>query len=97
MSCSAVCRSVEARVLQSDPVLARLLGEHEPSRHLWARLYALLVGDDLDAAGRVRAAVLAAAIGSVSHPFVATVDDATLRDELVRVTRPLVLDAAPCR
>src|SRR4051812_27221524 len=25
--------------LQSDPILARLLAEHEPSRHLWPRLY----------------------------------------------------------
>ena len=76
--------------LQSDPVLLRLLGEHPPSRQLWVRLYSVLLGDDLDEAARVRAAVLSAAIGSVAHPFVIDLDNDTLRDELLQVTRRLI-------
>jgi AcrR family transcriptional regulator len=71
--------------LQNDPVLFRLLGEHEPSRRLWARLYSDLLGDDLDASARVRAAVLSSAIGSAAHPFVADLDDETLCAELLQV------------
>ena len=76
--------------LQNDPVLFRLLGEHEPSRRLWVRLFSELLGDDLGSEGRVRAAVLSAAIGAAAHPFVVELDDATLRDELLQVTRSLV-------
>jgi AcrR family transcriptional regulator len=77
--------------LQSDPVLVRILGEYAPSRQLWARLFAVLLGHDLDAAARVRASVLSAAIGSVGHVFVADVDDETLRAELVKVARRLIM------
>jgi AcrR family transcriptional regulator len=76
--------------LQNDPVLFRLLGEHEPSRRLWVRLFSELLGDDLGPQARVRAAVLSAAIGAAAHPFVVDLDDDTLRDELLRVTRSLV-------
>jgi AcrR family transcriptional regulator len=79
--------------LQNDPVLFRLLGEHEPSRRLWVRLFSELLGDDLGPQARVRAAVLSAAIGAAAHPFVADLDDGTLRDELLRVTRSLVFRA----
>jgi AcrR family transcriptional regulator len=80
----------QVTALQNDPVLAALLGAHEPSRHLWAELYAVLLGHELDVEARVRAAVLASAIGSVANPFVRDIDDARLRDELVRLTRPLL-------
>ena len=76
--------------LQNDPVLFRLLGEHEPSRRLWVRLFSELLGDDLGPRARVRAAVLSAAIGAAAHPFVVDLDDETLRDELLRVTRRLL-------
>jgi AcrR family transcriptional regulator len=79
--------------LQSDPVLLRLLGEHEPSRRLWVRLYSILLGidlADLDDQARVRAAVLSAAIGSVAHPFVLDLDNDVVGDELLTVTRRLV-------
>ena len=76
--------------LQSDPVLFRLLGEHEPSRRLWIKLFSVLLGDDLDAPARVRAAVLSAAIGAVSHPFIIDLDNDSVRDELLKVTRRLI-------
>ena len=79
--------------LQNDPVLFRLLGEHEPSRRLWVRLFSELLGDDLGPEARVRAAVLSAAIGAAAHPFVIDLDDDTLRDELLQVTRRLVFGA----
>lgn len=76
--------------LQNDPAMVRMLGAHEPSRQLWARLFAVLVGDDPGPRARVQGAVLSAAIGSVTHPFVIDLDDDTLRAELRRVTRRLV-------
>jgi len=76
--------------LQNDPVLFRLLGEHEPSRRLWARLFSDLLGNDLDASARVRAAVLSAAIGSAAHPFVMDLDDDTLRAELLQIALRLI-------
>jgi len=78
------------RTLQHDPVLFRLLGEHEPARLLFAGLFTMLLGDDFDPETRVRAAVLSAAIGSVGHPFVINLDDDTLRRELLTVTRRLI-------
>lgn len=75
--------------LQNDPVLFRTIGEHEPSRRLFARLFSVLLGDGLTEEGRVRAAVLSAAIGAVAHPFVIDLDNETLAAELLEVTRPL--------
>lgn len=76
--------------LQADPALFRVLAEHETSRHLWVRLFSFLLGDDLDAHERVRAAVLSAAIGAVAHPFVRDLDDDQLAVELLGITRRLV-------
>lgn len=87
----AVERRQAVSTLQNDPVLVRLLGTYEPSRQLWSRLFAVLLGDDLDERARVRAAVLSAAIGSVGHLFVRDIDDETLRAELEHVTRRLIL------
>ncbi|MCB1016940.1 MAG: TetR/AcrR family transcriptional regulator [Acidimicrobiales bacterium] len=78
--------------LQSDPVLLRLLGEHDPSRRFWARFYSVLLGHDLDDRARVRAAVLSAAIGSVAHPFAIEVDNDVVRAELLALTEPLLAD-----
>ena len=41
--------------LQHDPVLVRLLGEHEPFRRLWVRLFTVLLGGETGAPARVRA------------------------------------------
>lgn len=88
---AAVQRRRAVSTLQNDPVLVRFLGYDEPSRRLWARLFAMLLGEDLDVQGRVRAAVLSAAIGSVAHPFVTDLDDGALRAELLQETRRLIL------
>jgi AcrR family transcriptional regulator len=76
--------------LQNDPVLFRLLGEYEPARDLFARIFALLVGDELGGRRRVRSAVLSAAIGAAAHPFVIDLDDDTVRRELLEVARGLL-------
>lgn len=88
---AAVQRRRAVSTLQNDPVLVRFLGDDEPSRRLWARLFAMLLGEDLDVQGRVRAAVLSAAIGSVAHPFVTDLDDGALGAELLQETRRLIL------
>jgi AcrR family transcriptional regulator len=76
------------RMLQSDPVVVRLLAEHEPFRLLMDRLYAVLAGVDPDHDGRVPAAMLSAAIsGAASHPLVSDVDDETLRASLLDIAR----------
>jgi AcrR family transcriptional regulator len=87
----AVERRRAVSTFQNDPVLVRLLGDYEPSRQLWNRLFAVLLGDDLDERARVRAAVLSAAIGSVGHAFVRDVDKETLKAELEHLARRLIL------
>lgn len=79
-----------ARILQSDPVLFRMLGEHPPSLRMFLRLFDVLLGDDVDERGRVRGSVLAAAFGSVAFPFVVDVDDDTLRAELRATLRRIL-------
>lgn len=78
--------------LQSDPVLFRLLGEHPPSRRLWQEIFGELLGRGLDDRARIRASVISAILGTVAFPLVVDVDDATLRDELLRIARPLLTD-----
>jgi AcrR family transcriptional regulator len=86
----AVSRRRWVRALQNDPVMVRLLAEHAPLRHLLERVYGLLIDDAAGPEGRVRIAMLAAAIGAtVVHPLVADLDDETLRRELMRVGRRL--------
>jgi AcrR family transcriptional regulator len=79
-----------ARILQSDPVLFRMLGEHPPSLRMFARLFEILLGEDVDERGRVRASVLAAAFGAVAYPFVIDIDDRTLRDEMRTILRQVL-------
>jgi AcrR family transcriptional regulator len=63
-----------------DPVVIRLLGEHEPFRQFVTRLYAVLLGEHDDVEAQVSAAVLSGALaGAVANPLVADVDDDTLR------------------
>lgn len=78
--------------LQGDPVMFRLLGEYEPSRQMFGRLFAVLLGSDLDARARVRLSVLSAALGAVAYPLVASVSDADLRDELLAALRSITRD-----
>ncbi len=81
----AVARRRMVSALQHDPVIARLLANHEHFQKFMKRLYGVLAGDEFDAEARVRAAMLSAAIGgAVVHPFVAELDDESLRSELLR-------------
>ena len=78
-------------IIQGDPVMIRLIAEHEPFRQLMDRLHRLLVGDDPDPDLRVPAAMLSAAIGSAAtHPLVADLDDETLRAQLLDLARPFL-------
>ncbi|GJP27595.1 TetR family transcriptional regulator [Mycobacterium marinum] len=86
----AVERRGAASTLQFDPVIVRLLAEHQPFQRFIERLYGVLIGD----AGqdtRVLAAMLSGAIAvGVLHPLVADVDDAMLRTQLRRITSRLM-------
>jgi hypothetical protein len=74
-------------MLQRDPVMVRLLGQHAPFRRLMERLQGLLAAD-IGVDGRVSTAMLAAAIsGAATHPLVAEVDDETLRADLLDLAR----------
>ena len=79
-------------ILQSDPVMVRLLEEHPPFRQQMARLYVLLVGNDPSADERVQAAMLAAAIGGAASPLVVDLDDDTLRANLLDLARRFLHD-----
>ncbi|KZS70515.1 TetR family transcriptional regulator [Mycobacterium kansasii] len=86
----AVERRGAASTLQFDPVIVRLLAEHQPFQQFIARLYGVLVGDAAEDA-RVTAAMLSGAIAvGVMHPLVADVDDESLRSQLRRITRRLI-------
>ena len=86
----AVCDRRLVRTLQFDPVVVRLLAEHEPFQRFMARLYRVLLGDAGEDA-RIAAAMLSGAISSaVMHPLVADVDDETLRTKLSDVSRRLI-------
>jgi AcrR family transcriptional regulator len=78
------------RTLQFDPVVVRLLAEHEPFQRFMARLYRVLLGEAGEDA-RIEAAMLSGAISSaVMHPLVADVDDETLRTKLSDLSRRLI-------
>ncbi|MGH3633890.1 MAG: TetR/AcrR family transcriptional regulator [Mycobacterium sp.] len=86
----AVKRRGAASTLQFDPVIVRLLAEHEPFQRFIQRLYGVLVGDAGDDA-RVSAAMLSGAIAvGVIHPLVAEIDDDALRSQLLRLTQRFI-------
>jgi AcrR family transcriptional regulator len=73
--------------LQNDPVMVRLLGEHEPFRNLMTRLYAILLDEADDTEARISAALFSGAIaGTVINPLVDDIDDDTLRSVLIHLT-----------
>jgi AcrR family transcriptional regulator len=78
------------RTLQWDPVVVRLLAEHEPFQRFMERLYRVLLSDaGLD--GRIEAAMFSGAISTaVMHPLVADIDDETLLDRLIDMSRRLL-------
>jgi len=82
----AVMRRRWIATLQNDPVIVRLLGEHEPFREFISRMYGLLLDEHDDTEARVAAAVMTAAIaGSVVNPIVTDLDDDTLRSTLLMI------------
>jgi AcrR family transcriptional regulator len=84
----AVERRRMVNTLQTDPVILRLLVEHEPFQRFMGRLYRLLMGGRTSARARVQAAMISAALGgAVTHPLVADIDDAALRRHLLGLTR----------
>lgn len=87
----AVTRRRWVRTLQNDPVIIRLLGEHEPFQQFMTRLYGVLLDKNDDPAARVSAAILSAAIGgAVVNPLVADIDDDTLRSALLHFTQRML-------
>ena len=75
-------------IIQNDPVMVRLLEEHQPFQLLMERLYRVLLGDDPATDARVPAAMLSAAIsGAASHPLVSDLDDDALRANLLGIAR----------
>jgi AcrR family transcriptional regulator len=83
----AVERRRWVSALQNDPVMVRLLGEHEPFRNLITRLYAILLNEADDTEARVSAALFSGAIaGTVINPLVDDIDDDTLRSVLIHLT-----------
>jgi AcrR family transcriptional regulator len=80
-----------ANTLQFDPVLVRLLSDHEPFHRFIERLYGMLVGDEPGPDTQVRLAALTCVVGgTVSHPLVAGLDDTTLRRQLLDTARRII-------
>jgi AcrR family transcriptional regulator len=78
------------RTLQFDPVVVRLLAEHEPFQRFMERLYRVLMGD-MGEDGRIEGAMLSGAISTaVMHPLVGDIDDDTLRTKLTDMCRRLL-------
>lgn len=83
----AVERRRWVSALQNDPVMVRLLGEHEPFRKLITRLLAILLDEADDTEARISAALFSGAIaGTVINPLVDDIDDDTLRSVLIHLT-----------
>jgi AcrR family transcriptional regulator len=78
------------RTLQFDPVVVRLLAEHQPLQRFMDRLYQALLSDaGLD--GRIEAAMFSGAISTaVMHPLVADIDDDVLLARLTDMIRRLI-------
>jgi AcrR family transcriptional regulator len=75
-------------IILSDPVVVPFFAAHAPFRRVMDRLNRHLMGDSAGSRGRVRTAMLTAAIaGAGTHPLVVDLDDDTLRSELLRLAR----------
>lgn len=87
----AVTRRQLTGVLQFDPVVVRLLAEHQPFAQFIERLYQVLLGGGVGVEARVNAAVMSGALSAaVMHPLVTDVDDDTLRAQILKVTRRIL-------
>jgi AcrR family transcriptional regulator len=80
-----------ATTLQFDPVIVRLLSDHQPFQSFVERLYGMLVGGEVGPETKVRLAALTCVVGgTVAHPVVADLDDDTLREQLLHMARRIV-------
>ena len=87
MVAEAVQQRQRITLMQHDPVVSRLLTDHEPFRDLMDRFYAVLAGGD-SADTKVQAAMLATAIGACSvHPLVTDLDDEVLHQQMLHYAR----------
>jgi AcrR family transcriptional regulator len=87
----AVERRGWVRALQNDPVIVRLLGEHEPFRQFISRLYGVLLDEHDDTEARISAALFSGAIaGGIVNPLVDDIDAATLRAVLIQLTQRML-------
>lgn len=87
----AIERRGVVSVLQFDPVIIRLQGEHEPFQRFIERLYAALLGTEPGVEARFHAAMLSSAISvAVMHPLVADLDAETLRAQLIQMSRRML-------
>ena len=86
----AVLRRRSASFLHQDPIMVRLILEHQPFARVMHRLDTLLTGSRTDPEARITAAMLITAIGgAVMHPLVESLDDEALRAQLGVVARSL--------
>jgi AcrR family transcriptional regulator len=87
----AIDRRGAVRTLQSDPVIIRLLGEHEPFQQFISRLYGILLDEHDDTEARISAALLSGAIaGGIVSPIVDDIDDETLKAAVLQLTRRML-------
>jgi AcrR family transcriptional regulator len=87
----AIDRRGAVRTLQSDPVIIRLLGEHEPFQQFISRLYGILLDEYDDTEARISAALLSGAIaGGIVSPIVDDIDDETLKAAVLQLTRRML-------
>ena len=67
----------------NDPVILRFRTGHESFRLVMGRMSRVLIGDDKGHDARVSTAMFTVMIsGTVTHPLVASLNDATLRFQL---------------
>jgi AcrR family transcriptional regulator len=84
---TAVTRRRSLTMLQHDPVVVRVLRDHEPFAAQMDRLYRYLARDD-SSDTRVQAAMVATAIGACSvHQLVIDLDDDVLRQQMLHYAR----------
>lgn len=87
----AIDRRGAVRTMQSDPVIIRLLGEHEPFQQFISRLYGILLDEHDDTDARISAALLSGAIaGGIVSPIVDDVDDETLKAAVMQLTQRML-------
>jgi AcrR family transcriptional regulator len=79
-------------MIQGDPAVSGLVQARQPYRDIVARLTELLAGPHPDAAARVASALYGAGLMLIGHhPLLAGVEPDTMRSELPRIGRRMLL------